>query len=105
MCIRDSDLGDIKGDLCTVAFDDLHRLSSLTNKAQCERAVSYTHLDVYKRQFQCAVPDVHRQAVELCGAEGHQQGSVEADAALFAAHDPGTDQLLDHQRIRPVLCA
>ena len=31
------DLGDIKGDLCTVAFDDLHRLSSLTNKAQCER--------------------------------------------------------------------
>ena len=21
------------------------------------------------------------------------------------AHDPGTDQLLDHQRIRPVLCA
>ena len=24
-----NDLGDIKGDLCTVAFDDLHRLSSL----------------------------------------------------------------------------
>ena len=38
------DLGDIKGDLCTVAFDDLHRLSSLTNKAQCER-VSLTIRD------------------------------------------------------------
>ena len=70
--------------------------------AGCQRLPAGHH---QRRPYQCAVPDVHRQAVELCGAEGRQQGSVEADAALLAAHDPGTDQLLDHQRIRPVLCA
>ena len=58
-----------------------------------------------RRSDQRAVLAVHRQAVELCGTEGHQQKAVAADAQLLAAHDPGADQLLDHQRLRPVLCA
>ena len=58
-----------------------------------------------RRPDQRAVFAVYRQAVELCGAEGHQQKAVAADAQLLAAHDPGADQLLDHQRLRPVLCA
>ena len=92
----------VDGVLCTVATMAFYVLYLVGFKWG---ANGYLLAIIQRRPFQCAVPDVHRQAVELCGAEGHQQGSVEADAALFAAHDPGTDQLLDHQRIRPVLCA
>jgi O-antigen/teichoic acid export membrane protein len=51
------------------------------------------------------LPLHHRQAVELCGAQGPEPGSLAADAPLFPAHDPGPDQLLGHQRIGPVLRA
>ena len=33
-----------------------------------------------------------------------QQSPLEGHAALLHPHDPGFHQLLDHQRIRPVLC-
>ena len=58
-----------------------------------------------RRPRECALPDVRRLALGFHRAEGHQQDPLEADAPLLAAHDTGPDKLLDHQRIRFVLCA
>ena len=58
-----------------------------------------------RRLRERALPDVHRQALGFHRAEGHQQDPLEADAPLLAAHDTGPDKLLDHQRLRFVLCA
>ena len=92
----------VDGVLCTVATMAFLRAVSGGLQVGCQRLPAGHH---QRRPCQRAVPLRYRKAVELCGAEGRQQKPLEADAALLAAHDPGTDQLLDHQRIRPVLCA
>ena len=53
MCIRDSDISELTGDLLTVGM--FVALDFVWDKAKenrtAEKAVSYTHLDVYKRQI------------------------------------------------------
>ena len=92
----------VDGVLCTVATMAFYVLYLVGFKWGGQRLSAGHH---QRRLCERALPDVHRQALGFHRAEGHQQDPLEADAPLLAAHDTGPDKLLDHQRLRSVLCA
>ena len=61
MCIRDRDKLDQMGIVHTCFYDVEPDPSLASARAGAAATVSYTHLDVYKRQFPYRLLSIHKQ--------------------------------------------